>query len=416
MNETLKNIMARRSILHSIRKNNLLALTILLFVSCCKSSDNDYSALGLRWSLELPHGSSLGICWEGAMIMPMFDNVLVAHTTLHDDWDEPWTIADNRLCGINIVNKTVEWLYPKTEDITVDIMFNSLGYHSGRVFVVRYEEKDNNDDDSAEYNTVAALDIVSGEELWRFKERTYEWTRFAEGIVGQGDYCYFVNDGQRVYKTNIQTGETELFYSSGEMRIANTPFFLTDGRIAILCYDWNGDLTDSMLLVINPLTKEVEKRITMPKVEGINRSLSAINKGNILYCYISEYNFAYDIDNEKILWECWTPGCDNAMDLLLRDDILYKAGDSWTYALDAKTGTPLYDYPELGADRVTIDDGKVYFVASYGTLYIMNLKDGRILSATECPGYGTYFFGSYPTIYDNKLYIMGGTQLHCYKI
>ncbi|MCR4571082.1 MAG: PQQ-like beta-propeller repeat protein, partial [Bacteroidales bacterium] len=82
----------------------------------------------------------------------------------------------------------------------------------------------------------------------------------------------------------------------------------------------------------------------------------------------------------------------------------------------AKTGNPLYDYPELGADRVTIDDGKVYFVASYGTLYIMNLKDGRILSATECPGYGTYFFGSYPTIYDNKLYIMGGTQLHCYKI
>ena len=97
----------------------------------------------LLWSLELPRIDSPDVFWQGSIIMPVYDNIIVAHTTLHDDWDEPWTIADNRLCGINIVNKTVDWLYPKTEDITVDIMFNSLGYHSGRVFVVRYEEKDN---------------------------------------------------------------------------------------------------------------------------------------------------------------------------------------------------------------------------------------------------------------------------------
>lgn len=399
-----------------MRTNKHLVLVfILTFVSCCKSHDETVGPK-LLWSVDLPRFDSPGVLWQGERIMPIYSDIIVAHTTMHDDWDEPWTIADNRLCGINLITKSVEWLYPKTEAISMDIVFNHIGYSCGRLFVVKYLETNENGDVRSYYTSTAAVDIVTGEERWRYREQTEEIASFFRGVVGDGNKCYFINDGQRVYMTDIQSGETELLYSAGEMKISNSPFFIENNLMAIIQSSWE-DPTYSELVVVNPITKTIIKRTVMPKVKEINdRCIGAINNGNTIYGYIAEYNFAYDIDNEKKLWECWTPGCDNAMDLLLRDGILYKAGDSWTYALDAKTGNPLYDYPELGADRVTIDDGKVYFVASYGTLYIMNLKDGRILSATECPGYGTYFFGSYPTIYDNKLYIMGGTQLHCYKI
>ena len=413
MNETLKNIRARRSILHSIRKNNLLALTILLVVSCCKSHDETVGPK-LLWSVELPRVDSPEVLWQGEGIMPVYDNIIVAHTTMHDDWDEPLTIADNRLCGINLNDQSVEWLYPQTDAVEMDIIFNHYGYQIGNLFVVKYVETSS---DGEMFTSVAALDIVTGDEKWKYREQTYDSTNHCDYVVGDGNYCYYVNDGQRVYMSDVNNGETHLLYSAGDMGIENQPLFVGDNRMAIIRHDKEDDLSFSEVIIMDLTTKCIDKIFNLPITkEYSDWTLGAVNDGNTLYCNIHDYSYSIDIDSEMIGWESRNPGFDGMGNYFLHNGVLFRSGWSSAIALDVWTGKPLYGYPELGSTLVSAYGERVYYTTSTGLLYVMNLKDGHIISKTTCPCGQSGFFGAYPTVYGDNLFIMGGNKLHCYKL
>lgn len=383
-----------------------IILSIIAVVSCCKNNLNQDDALA--WSLELPRVSSPYIYWYGAKTLPIYNNVLISHTTIYDDVN----ISDNRLCGVGIDTKRTIWYFPDNIDLRRNVVFDSMGYQFGDAFVAKYTEESTM---GTHVTSVVCLDIITGRERWIFSEETLDIAAFCPDIVGDGQYCYFINDGTRVYRTNIMTGETSLLYSDEEMRIANAPLILDQNQVGLVRYNFYGDSSQEEVIVINTNTTEVENVISLPRIESLNeRSAKVINVGHYLFCNIAHYTFCINIDNREIPWENWNYGYDDASNFFAADDVLFKAGVSSTLAFNVHTGEVLYKYPDLGSDLVSIYDDYVYYITSYGTLLIIKLSDGTIKREIKCPDKEDYFFGSLPVVHDNNLFIMSTTKLHCY--
>ena len=380
-----------------------LALSVLFISSCTKTRLEDYALL---WSLEMPRISSPYVYWYGAKVMSKWGNTIVTHTTLYDETG----LSDNRLCGVDLDERKVVWLYPENQNERKNIVFDNKGYQHNDIFVVKYVETL---PDESHLTHVAGIEIMSGKERWCFSEPTKDNAAFYPDISGLGRDCYFINDGQRVYKADALDGTVKLIHQEKSLRIANAPLFLSDGRIGLVRYDYDGEVSNDEILVLNPDSYAIEKVISLP-ISFKGRCTRVINDGNVLYCSIAHNTYSFDLDNCSIVWESSNPGYDGGLEL--NDGILLETGVSSTIAFNAQTGEPVYGFPELGADLVSVYGKRIYYLASYGELLIMNLHNGQVLKRIKCPDKGEYFFGSYPTVYGNNLYIMGITKLYCYKL
>lgn len=376
-------------------------------VSCCK---DEQSSIHFAWSYEMPRLSSPYIYWYGAKIMPLYGTTIVTHTTLYDDVG----ISDNRLCGFDISKRQIEWIYPEDIDKRQNIVFDNLGYQVQDIFVVKYVETLV---DGTHMTHVSGVDIKTGQEKWIFSESTIDLATFCPDIVGDGDYCFFVNDGKRVYRTNINNGETRLFYSDDRLSIANSPLLLDNNQVGLVLYDYFGDSKEEKIILINADTNEIESTFYLPKYDSLSgRSAKVINDRDSFYCSIAHYICSINSKTGAIEWETWTPGYDDANNMLVEQGVLIKAGLSATIVIDAKTGESIYQFPNLGADLISIYGDLVLYITSYGSLLLMSLEDGNIIQEVKCPDKGEYFFGSFPVVYDKNLYIMGITKLYCFDI
>ena len=68
------------------------------------------------------------------------------------------------------------------------------------------------------------------------------------------------------------------------------------------------------------------------------------------------------------------------------------------------------DLRHHGRESVGVDSGE-----SVGWLAVIDIATGRIHKRIDCPD--EMFFGSYPTFYGDKMYIMGlPNYLYCYSV
>ena len=86
-----------------------------------------------------------------------------------------------------------------------------------------------------------------------------------------------------------------------------------------------------------------------------------------------------------------------------------------TAGYNKKTGELLYLFDNYGSYYVTQAGRYAYFINRNEKLDILDIETGVRLDYVECPEKGWSYFGrSYPTIYDDKLYIIGNNTLYRY--
>ena len=94
-------------------------------------------------------------------------------------------------------------------------------------------------------------------------------------------------------------------------------------------------------------------------------------------------------------------------------DVLLKCAINATVAYDKKNGEILYDFQNYGSWFTTVHKGYAYLLNRKDILDVFDVTTGKMLDHLVCPDGGD-FLGSYPMIYDEKLYIIGGGCLYRY--
>ena len=91
---------------------------------------------------------------------------------------------------------------------------------------------------------------------------------------------------------------------------------------------------------------------------------------------------------------------------------------SGLYPYGSYTGDIIYDYRNHGSQYTTFDGPYAYMVTAGAKLEIIERASGIILETITSPGNNQAnggFYGSYPCIYGDKMYIMGDSnKLYCY--
>ena len=86
-----------------------------------------------------------------------------------------------------------------------------------------------------------------------------------------------------------------------------------------------------------------------------------------------------------------------------------------TIGYDKKTGEVKYLFDNYGSECVTQEGKYAYFINRKGKLDILDIETGTKLDYVVCPEKGfSDFRMPYPTIYDDKLYIIGNNTLYRY--
>ena len=373
----------------------------LLFFSCCKVSYKE-GTLQPEWTVEIPTGTSGEIFYDGIPNMPKYGDLIIAHTTIAD---EGLFAEDNRLCAINVKTGKIEWYYPSDLEERHYAHFDAKGYLFKNKLIFQYS-KDYKTFSERWYRTTVCLNVEDGSVLWEKEGRT---TNKDIPSVGRNHECFFVPDSCHVYKANLETNQIEQFYNTGNKDIVINDISLSGDYLVLSCYSHSTEeyQFETYVTILDITTGDVifDRHLGISDVP----SHSCLENGR-LYANRETYLAAIDIHTGETLWErddYWTY---TLFDLHLYKDVLLKCAGNATTAYDKNTGEILYDYRNYGSWYSSLHGKYVYLVNRKCKIDIIDIETGTKLDQIVCPYGRQGFFGSYPVIYDDKMYIMGGTN------
>ena len=406
----------------------LLTTSILIFLSCscCKQPKNQYGIKPL-YEIQLPTGTSAEIYYNGLYTLPIYKDWIIAHTSIADDGIFR---EDNRLCAVNIKNKQIDWYFPNITNERSYCAFDGKGYLYKNKLVFRYI-KDFNEKSESDRTTVC-LNLDTNEILWEVTEDrdlSQDGRSLGNGanVVGLEDKCFFVQNEKELYCFDIEESSVKSIYAYNldEQFIHSIILSENTKYLILFCYDFQRDGDDysyknSIHILDSQSFDEIYVRPIFPPVESYNNHLAATGyeKNNILYVNIDTFLTAIDWKQDIQLWAREDYWVHTKMDMSVFDNTLMKCGGNATVGYDIHTGDIIFDYRNHGSQYTTFDGPYAYMVTAGAKLEIIERASGRILETITSPGNNQAnggFYGSYPCIYGDKMYIMGDrNKLYCY--
>lgn len=316
---------------------------------------------------------------------------------------------DNRVCGMELNTGKVKWYFPSNMDDRQYCYFNSKGYEYNGKLVFQYET---NQRDDISLRSTVCLDIKTGSVLWDRKCKSYYEIK---PVIGSGTDCFFVQDNCRIFRVDMNNDQISEFYYTGDDGLQINDLRLCNDLMVISCFSESEveEYQDEIYVVIINKTTGAE---VLRKSLGLSSvpSHSYLN-GEILYSNLDRTIMAIDLKTGEIIWERYDMCAYVCQDILFYNDILMKCAVNATIGYDRKTGEVKYLFDNYGSYHVTQAGRYAYFVNRENKLDIIDIETGKRLDYVKCPEKGwSNFWGPYPTIYDNKLYIIGNNTLYRY--
>jgi outer membrane protein assembly factor BamB len=137
-------------------------------------------------------------------------------------------------------------------------------------------------------------------------------------------------------------------------------------------------------------------------------------EGNTIYSNVDRTMMAIDLKTGETIWERYDMCAYTCQDVLFFNDVLMKCAVNATIGYDKKNGEVKYLFDDYGSWYVSQEGRYAYFINCKNVLDILDIETGQKLDYIECPNKRKGFFGSYPMIYDDKLYIIGNNTLYRY--
>ena len=396
----------------SLIQNTKAFFLCLLVCSCCftpieEHTEKDY--LQPEWEASISTFESPYIYYDGLPNLPMYDNLIIAHTTIKDEgmWEE-----DNRLCAINTETGTVDWYFPSDLSVASYCGFNHEGYIYGNKLVFQYQ-KDARTYESRRIHTTVCLDASTGETIWEESFNSDDNHGSVRDVVGSGDTCYFVKDSTVICKVDIANDIVEEFYDTDSLHINGLS--MCDNYLALSCnVPANSEFNYNTYAMV--LNKDTGEKILLKYLSTDSIWAHCDVYGGIIYCSVYKYLTAINISTGLNLWERSDPGADFAHDMYVFNSVLLKCADDETVGYNKITGDIIYEYKSYGSWYSAADGRYAYIVNRKGYVDVIDIESGKVLDSIKSrySDMSDSFFGSYPVIYDNKLYIMSYNHLFRY--
>jgi len=388
-----------------VRTSIIISIVSLLLCSCCKSQ-HEQGSLRPEWSARIPTYESQEIFCSGILNLPKSGNIMVVPTTIYDGGIMH---EDNRVCGMELNTGKVKWYFPSNMDDRQYCYFNSKGYEYNGKLVFQYET---NQRDDISLRSTVCLDIKTGSVLWDRNCKSYYEIK---PVIGSGTDCFFVQDNCRIFRVDMNNDQISEFYYTGDDGLQINDLRLCNDLMVISCFSESEveEYQDEIYVVIINKTTGAE---VLRKSLGLSSvpSHSYLN-GEILYSNLDRTIMAIDLKTGEIIWERYDMCAYVCQDILFYNDILMKCAVNATIGYDRKTGEVKYLFDNYGSYHVTQAGKYAYFINRKNIIDILDIETGERLDYIECPEKGwSNFWGPYPTIYDDKLYIIGNNTLYRY--
>lgn len=162
---------------------------------------------------------------------------------------------------------------------------------------------------------------------------------------------------------------------------------------------------------------DIHKYYVTPDMENYRKQTYGakafgLENNGILYSVINTYTCAIELSTRKLTWERIDYWSHSVNDIYISKKLLIKCSGDALSAINTNNGELAYSFIGYNAHYSIHDEEIAYMVNSSSQLDIINTSNGEKLDWISCPTGA--FFGSYPTIYKDNIYIMGGNQIFCY--
>ena len=363
--------------------------------------------------ISIYNGDSYYIYYDGLKVLPKYRNQLISHTTFRiDDWN------DDRLCAINLETGKADWYFPSDLSKAYKCAFDGFSYIYENYIVFKYIENFPHN----LYGKVVCMNLDTHDIIWERQESGTD-VRTGNDIIGLDGYCYFV-ENRKILRGNIKTGDIECLYSTADNKISHLSLS-DDGNLLLFEFQTvylNEDKSDyfnevNTVILDKSSGKELFRNNIKPDKNSSARQYAGngIIQDGILYANVHTYITAVDIKTGQQLWERNDPEAYILEDLIVYNGVVLKCGGNSTYGYNAQNGELLYKYDNFGSHYTTRNGKYAYMSTNAGWLAVIDIATGRIHKRIDCPD--EMFFGSYPTFYGDKMYIMGlPNYLYCYSV
>lgn len=386
---------------------NIISTTVaIMFLYSCCEKPHKCGLLQPEWLVTIPTYDSAEIFYDGLPNLPRNNDIILAHTTI---FDGGFQHEDNRLCAINIKTGNISWYFPSDLAVRNYCIFDGKGYAHNSRFVFQYR-KNGTAEDLSDTHTTICLNANNGDVIWAL-DGCSNMDSINKDVVGENNDCYFVHGDNLIYKANLSNDSIDVFYSSDTLHISG--ICLGDGYLVVFAYLQSSVeyMRDNYCLILN---RETSDAIAQPIYVGTSDvECHGLVYDGVLYVNLDRKIAAIDISNNNRLWERYDEGAYGLMDMYIYKDILLKCGINETIGYDKITGDIRYDYRDYGSWYTNMHKGYAYMVNRKDILVVFDVLTGKMMDYVICPN-GEGFLGSYPVVYDDKLYIMGGNNLYRY--
>ena len=379
----------------------------LLFLSAGCEEHNQKQILP-EWEVTLPTGSSPSVFYDGIPNLPTYNDIIVAHTTI---FDGGFRNEDNRLCAIDIVKKEVVWYYPHNISDRSYYFFNSKGYTYGDKLVFQCQ-KDIRDSESSQYHSTVCLDIKTGITVCEHEGKSGYNSGINKPVAGIGPKCYFVMDSCTIGLINMENNTFSTFYDTDSLQIndlyANDEYLLASCSIRASHFNYN-----TYALVIQ---RSTGSKVLLSKINTGQILPHCIINNGVIFCLAGTYIAAIDIKSGRTIWERDDPFSDYTQDTYVYNNTLVKCGGDATTGYQTTDGEISYSLKSYGSWYASAHGPYLYVVNRQQDLDIISIETGSIISQIQCKYHddGELFFGSYPTVFGEYIYIMSNRHLFRY--
>lgn len=390
----------------SIQKIISAIICFMGLCSCCKMRHEQGSPRP-EWSFAIPTYESEEIFYDGLPNLPRNKDIILAHTTIYDGG---FLQEDNRLCAIDLNSESIVWYFPADLAARHCYFFDAKGYAYNDRFVFQYEKYEDGDVLS-DIHTTVCLDARNGGIIWEHGGRS-DMDSINKDVVGEGSDCFFVQGSNLICKADLSNDVVETFFDADSLHVDGLNL-CGDYLIVSCCIRLHNEQFEQENYCII-LDKGTAEMVIPPVYIGVARvRCHGLIEDGILYANMDRNITAIDIRTGEKLWERYDEWAYILVDMYVYKDVLLKCAINATVAYDKKTGEILYDFQNYGSWFTTVHNGYAYLLNRKDILDVFDVSTGKMLDHLACPAGGD-FFGSYPVIYDEKLYILGGRSLYRY--
>lgn len=408
----------------------ILGITsIFIIIGCCKAPNdntNPDNSIAPIWSTKLTIGTS-STNWSDGLGSPViYDNIAIFPTTI--TYNPTELKEDNRLCGLNLENGKIEWMFPKDIDVYYNFNFiggqgenNSYLYGDSRVIKSPnsyFKEK----------NEVISINNNTGELNFSIELPSSNYDPYLFGA----ENFVFVTDRTpnylKIYRIDVLTRTKEEFINipqNGDGVYYEHDLFLlgtNKGKLIFLLDDVNMPKKNCYLYTvdINDNSKYNKYDISSYRGDDIYSFLCNEIEDDIAYLNSGSRITALNVETGNIMWskDIGEEKPNTAIiNYTICGDVMFLRDTQVLIGMNKRTGAILYSIKQDGGTWTTSYKGYVY-VCVLQEIWIVDPNTGSVEAKIICPedtaggdGFDSHIF---PTFKDNKMYIMSYTSAYCY--